>query len=802
MQPADAIVAASRGIVETAVSAARQRGAARMNDVEDYIDEVYRLAGAIGFDASIIIAQSVLETDYWRSYWWQERLNPAGLGITGDPQQNENSQTFTSGQHAARAHLAHMHAYVHGNTQSLHSDLVGADSRYQAVFDANLDDTVSTISDLNNRWAIDNEYAAKIATRGNTLYGLSLDSYSGGAPSGSIIGLLPVGNEVCITDGPQSANGFEWYKVNSEPVAGWIAGEYCTLVRTGGCVSTPAGRFASNDKIQVFDGPLRVRQSASTSSAVLSVVESGTELCVSNGPTYAGGYEWYQVPGGWIAGDFCNLVRQGGCAGATSPGKFTVHDRVVVTNGPLNIRNNPSTSAQVTGSYATSSQFCVTQGPVFANGYEWYKSSLGWSAGQFCDLVSANACNPANSGPFTKDDRIYVANGPLNVRSAPSTSAAVLGKLSSGAEACVLDGPVSASSYVWYRVRSAGIEGWVAAKFCGITQYGGCRTTVSRGRFDPGDTVEIFDGPANLRESPTVSASVVITYGTWTDFCVLDGPVYADGYDWYEVSRYGNTGWIAGAYLGLYSSGGCAFAASEEPIAIAPVDPSGVSVGEILVVPEKTAPVSVRNAANPTAPVIISLPVGSLGIVTAGPAFPEDGSWYTIRTGAVMGWVRAIDLEKAFDFVNRVANPSAEVDLAYICANAGSTTIDRELTDGRWAVEAHNLGTAQNEGVRFSSESGLGLTGPRFVAGTVEVAGSGTVDAAIVRIVYTDASTIESDAASLVNLSETNWQRIAIPRAPANHLKTIDRVELLVLRDNAAGNPWSLYARNARLVDI
>ena len=60
-----------------------------MDEVENYIREVYRLAPQIGFDPAIIVAQSDLETGHWKSLHREQELNPAGLGITGNQWQTE-----------------------------------------------------------------------------------------------------------------------------------------------------------------------------------------------------------------------------------------------------------------------------------------------------------------------------------------------------------------------------------------------------------------------------------------------------------------------------------------------------------------------------------------------------------------------------------------------------------------------------------------------------------------------------------------------------------------------------------------
>ena len=503
-----------------------------------------------------------------------------------------------------------------------------------------------------------------------------------------------------------------------------------------------------------------------------------------------------------MAGDFCSLVRAGGCSGASTPGRFTVYDRVIVADGPLNIRSTPSTGGSIVGSYATDDEFCVTGGPIYADGYEWYESSLGWAAGDYCALVGANLCNPAGSGPFSREDRIYVADGPLNLRAAPGTPAAILGSLSQNVEGCVLDGPVSASGYTWYRVRAAGLEGWVASSYCGVAAYGGCRTTVDYGQFSPGDTIEIFDPPVNLRDAPSLSGNILLTFGQWTDFCVLDGPVYADGHEWYEVSRYGNQGWVSAIYFGLRAGGMCVVPAGGDELEITPVDLSGVSAGTILVVPEETAPVSVRATASLAGTVLATLPAGSLAVVSAGPLTANNLRWYAVRARRVLGWVTALDMEKARTYTNLLQNPTAETNLTGIAANVPSTIKSRSQADGHWQVIAQNPGTASYEGLRFDSLSNLVLTGSRFFAGTVDVSGEGVLDSVIVNIRYTDATSTASAMASLVNLSATQWQRIVVPTAAANSAKTIDRIDLRVRRHVAAGSAWTFHARDAQLIEI
>lgn len=167
----NALVGPSRGTPEQVMEYARAAKSKRIADVELYVYEVYRLAPILGFDPSLIIAQSALETGYWHSKWWDERLNPAGLGINDQPSTHPYSQKFPNGTIAARAQLAHMHAEVFGNRKALPKVLQGVDATYQNVFNAGWAGTVVTLDDLAGTWATDPQYGWKISRVAAIIFG-------------------------------------------------------------------------------------------------------------------------------------------------------------------------------------------------------------------------------------------------------------------------------------------------------------------------------------------------------------------------------------------------------------------------------------------------------------------------------------------------------------------------------------------------------------------------------------------------------------------------------------------------------
>ncbi|MCC6944044.1 MAG: amidase [Thermomicrobiales bacterium] len=117
------------------------------------------------------------------------------------------------------------------------------------------------------------------------------------------------------------------------------------------------------------------------------------------------------------------------------------------------------------------------QNPVWPGDGGWPKSCPG-------SKVKHDALDPAlaaaasgavvGSGPstsaFALGQRLVVASGPLNMRSAPGLAFAILAELEAGVALTVLEGPASAEGFAWYRVSGPeGGPGWVAGEFLTVS---------------------------------------------------------------------------------------------------------------------------------------------------------------------------------------------------------------------------------------------------------------------------------------------------------------------------------------------
>lgn len=167
--PSDLLLATPRGTVEQILNHAQKFGSQRMAEVEAYVTEVYRLAPLVGLDPAVVVSQSNLETDTWRTAYWSTNLNPAGIGITGD---GAPSFTWKNGTDAARGQIVHLYVYAVGIIPRGHvlEPYIPLDPRYDAAVQAGYAGIARTIDDLTGRWAVDPNYGEKLAGRGNDMF--------------------------------------------------------------------------------------------------------------------------------------------------------------------------------------------------------------------------------------------------------------------------------------------------------------------------------------------------------------------------------------------------------------------------------------------------------------------------------------------------------------------------------------------------------------------------------------------------------------------------------------------------------
>lgn len=207
-----------------------------------------------------------------------------------------------------------------------------------------------------------------------------------------------------------------------------------------------------------------------------------------------------------------------------------------------------------------------------------------------------------------------VNSGPLNLRSGAGTEYEVVEVLAEGEYVEVLDGPYNANGYRWWQVYvdASGNVGWAAGVYL---------TAVSSGPFSIGDTVYVTTDALNVRSGPGTGYSVIDVIGYGTNGLIVDGPVSADGYVWYEMEYVGggSAGWVASDYLALVTGG-------------------GIAVGDTVYV--ATDFLNVRSGPGTGYGVESTLSYGTEGYVLDGPSYADGYTWYQIEYfGGYVGWV-------------------------------------------------------------------------------------------------------------------------------------------------------------------
>lgn len=131
-----------------------------------------------------------------------------------------------------------------------------------------------------------------------------------GAGTGSaVIGVYPPDTLADIIDGPTSANGYSWYRVelwDNAGTVGWFAGEFLEIARF-----EPTG-----SRHRVIDGPLNMRSGSGLAASVIRTLRTGTIFVIADASfATVDGYTWMQVyleaePSvrGWVAMGFSEEI--------------------------------------------------------------------------------------------------------------------------------------------------------------------------------------------------------------------------------------------------------------------------------------------------------------------------------------------------------------------------------------------------------------------------------------------------------------------------------------------------------------
>ena len=196
-------------------------------------------------------------------------------------------------------------------------------------------------------------------------------------------------------------------------------------------------------------------------------------------------------------------------------------------------------------------------------------AALALGLGVVAPSAANNVDLPAVGGQiapdFTIGEAVVVGTDRLNLRVQAGLDAEVVTVLEAGQTATVVDGPVESDGYAWYQLDAGGTVGWSASSFLAPADTGTATGDVTSeadsdvsgdlaiggetSALAPGSTAVVNDDNVNLRAEPSLDADVLLKLDSGTTAAVLDGPVEAEGYVWYQLDVDGTVGWTAGDFL-------------------------------------------------------------------------------------------------------------------------------------------------------------------------------------------------------------------------------------------------------------
>ena len=283
----------------------------------------------------------------------------------------------------------------------------------------------------------------------------------------------------------------------------------------------------------------------------------------------------------------------------------------------VNVRSEPALAATVVGQLLSGDVVNLIGDPVKADGYVWlnitgYSRQVGpgWVASSFFDA-------PSGGGLRIGSD-VYVDTDVLNMRDYPGLAGTVINTLSQSAHALTSRAAVRRDGYTWYGVvLDSGSEGYLAGEYLTVTP-----PNDATDGWSVGTSVRVTSDGLRLREGPGTEHVVLRSYARGDDGEVIDSPVMADGFRWYQVRMYadGKSGWMADEFL-----------------EIARYEPTGSRLRVV------DGPLNLREGGGLSNDVIRTIPEGDVVVIADASVGVADGyNWWYVRLEkdpAVVGWI-------------------------------------------------------------------------------------------------------------------------------------------------------------------
>ena len=335
---------------------------------------------------------------------------------------------------------------------------------------------VKELSGVANNTTTEPSTGATIASTGKVInISSNLRVRSQASSSSTIIGYLLNNQTVSI----KGENG-DWYRIDFKGADGYVAKEYIQKATATNTNTTPSTGNTNSNTVQTkikgqvinITSTLNIRQSASTSSAILGTLTNGStfDIISKNG-------SWYNIKAGNITGyihsDYVKEVKEntnannndnnstGNTQGSTN--SVSSKGKVINITSSLNIRQSASTSSAILSTLTNGSTF-----DIISKTGTWYNIKVGNVQGYIHSdyvqvIANISTENNESSTVINKMGEVINITSNLRVRTAPKSTATVLGYLLNG-QTVQITGQIDN----WYKINYNNSTGYVSVDYIKI----------------------------------------------------------------------------------------------------------------------------------------------------------------------------------------------------------------------------------------------------------------------------------------------------------------------------------------------
>lgn len=189
-----------------------------------------------------------------------------------------------------------------------------------------------------------------------------------------------------IVAGPADADGYRWYRIMTGERFAWVASTFLTWSdQPIPERPIPTTDLAVSDVVAVVDGPLQLHRTPGIGDDTIATLETGAVGIITAGPEISDNQLWFELRTttltGWVAASWLAL------SDTPPPPIFIPGDAIVVSDGPVNMRQVADDGAAILAELPTGETGVIVAGPVSWNGYVWYEIETmvetGWVTGTY-----------------------------------------------------------------------------------------------------------------------------------------------------------------------------------------------------------------------------------------------------------------------------------------------------------------------------------------------------------------------------------------------------------------------------------